>query len=42
MEELVQAGVTHVLNMQIEFDDRPLAEPHGCACCGIRRMTTFC
>jgi len=21
--------VTHVLNMQIEFDDEPLAEPHG-------------
>ena len=29
MEGLVQAGVTHVLNMQIEFDDRPLAEPFG-------------
>ena len=29
MEELAQAGVTHVLNMQIEFDDRPLAEPYG-------------
>ncbi len=29
MEELVQTGVTHVLNMQIEFDDRPLAEPFG-------------
>ncbi len=29
MEELEQAGVTHVLNMQVEFDDRPLAEPHG-------------
>ena len=29
MEELVQAGVTHVVNMQIEFDDRPLAQPHG-------------
>jgi len=29
MEDLVQAGVSHVLNMQIEFDDRPLAEPHG-------------
>ena len=29
MEELVQAGVTHVLNMQVEFDDRPLAEPVG-------------
>jgi protein-tyrosine phosphatase len=29
MEELAQAGVTHVVNMQIEFDDRPLAEPYG-------------
>ena len=29
MEELAQIGVTHVLNMQIEFDDRPLAEIHG-------------
>jgi protein-tyrosine phosphatase len=29
MEELAQAGITHVLNMQIEFDDRPLAEPLG-------------
>jgi protein-tyrosine phosphatase len=29
MEELVHTGVTHVLNMQIEFDDRPLAEPCG-------------
>ena len=29
MKEIVQAGVTHVLDMQIEFDDRPLAEPFG-------------
>jgi protein-tyrosine phosphatase len=29
MAELVQAGVTHVVNMQLEFDDRPLAEPLG-------------
>ena len=29
MGELAQAGVTHILNMQIEFDDRPLAEPYG-------------
>jgi len=29
MAELVESGVTHVLNMQLEFDDRPLAEPHG-------------
>jgi protein-tyrosine phosphatase len=29
MNELAQEGVTHVLNMQVEFDDRPLAEPLG-------------
>lgn len=29
MEELAHTGVTHVVDMQIEFDDRPLAEPHG-------------
>jgi protein-tyrosine phosphatase len=29
MEELAQAGVTHILNMQIEFDDQPLAAAHG-------------
>ena len=29
MEELAQSGITHVVNMQIEFDDRPLAEPYG-------------
>ncbi len=29
MEELAHTGVTHVIDMQIEFDDRPLAEPHG-------------
>ena len=28
MAQLVRAGVTHVINMQIEFDDRPLAEPY--------------
>ncbi|HET8890380.1 MAG TPA: dual specificity protein phosphatase [Candidatus Angelobacter sp.] len=27
MEELVRHGVTHIIDMQIEFDDRPLAEP---------------
>lgn len=26
MEDLVQCGVTHIIDMQIEFDDRPLAE----------------
>jgi protein-tyrosine phosphatase len=29
MIELVQAGITHVINMQIEFDDTALAAPHG-------------
>ena len=28
MEELVRDGVTHIINMQIEFEDRPLAEPY--------------
>ena len=29
MLELAQAGITHVVDMQIEFDDTPLAVPHG-------------
>ncbi len=29
MRELVGMGVTHILDMQIEFDDRPLAAPYG-------------
>jgi len=29
MEDLVNMGVTHIIDMQIEFDDRPLAEPYG-------------
>jgi protein-tyrosine phosphatase len=28
MGELVRMGVTHIINMQVEFDDRPLAEPY--------------
>jgi len=28
MEALVRYGVTHIIDMQIEFDDRPLAEPY--------------
>jgi hypothetical protein len=31
MEELARSGVTHVLDMQIEFDDTPLGEG-----CGVR------
>jgi hypothetical protein len=29
MEEVVRAGVTHIVDMQAEFDDTPLAEPEG-------------
>jgi protein-tyrosine phosphatase len=29
MIAVVKAGVTHVINMQIEFDDRPLCQPYG-------------
>lgn len=29
MAAVVRAGVTHIVDMQIEFDDRPLAEPFG-------------
>jgi protein-tyrosine phosphatase len=29
MAQIARAGVTHILDMQIEFDDTPLAEPHG-------------
>jgi protein-tyrosine phosphatase len=29
MIEVAEAGVTHVINMQIEFDDRHLGVPHG-------------
>src|SRR3954467_11595658 len=29
MMEVVRAGVTHVIDMQSEFDDTPLARPYG-------------
>ena len=29
MIAVVKAGVTHVINMQIEFDDRPHCKPYG-------------
>lgn len=29
MAELARMGITHIIDMQIEFDDTPLAEPHG-------------
>jgi len=31
MVEVARAGVTHILDMQIEFDDTSLAEPYGIA-----------
>jgi protein-tyrosine phosphatase len=29
MMDVARAGITHVIDMQIEFDDTPLALPHG-------------
>jgi protein-tyrosine phosphatase len=29
MEKVARAGITHIVDMQIEFDDTPLAERHG-------------
>jgi len=29
MAQVARSGVTHIVDMQIEFDDTPLAEPHG-------------
>lgn len=29
MADVARAGVTHIIDMQIEFDDTSLAEPHG-------------
>jgi protein-tyrosine phosphatase len=29
MMQLAREGITHILNMQVEFDDRMLAEPYG-------------
>ncbi len=33
MALVARAGVTHIIDMQIEFDDTPLAGPHGIAVC---------
>ena len=33
MVAVALAGITHIINMQIEFDDTALAEPHGIAVC---------
>jgi protein-tyrosine phosphatase len=29
MAEVARTGITHIIDMQIEFDDTPLAEPYG-------------
>jgi protein tyrosine phosphatase (PTP) superfamily phosphohydrolase (DUF442 family) len=33
MAAVSRAGITHIIDMQIEFDDTPLAAPHGIAVC---------
>jgi protein-tyrosine phosphatase len=33
MAELARLGITHIIDMQIEFDDTRLAEPFGLAVC---------
>jgi protein-tyrosine phosphatase len=33
MATVSRAGITHIIDMQIEFDDTPLAQPHGIAVC---------
>ncbi len=33
MGAVVRAGITHIIDMQIEFDDTPLAEPYGIQVC---------
>jgi hypothetical protein len=33
MAAVWRAGITHIIDMQIEFDDTPLAEEHGIAVC---------
>jgi protein-tyrosine phosphatase len=29
MADVARAGITHIIDMQVEFDDTQLAEPHG-------------
>jgi protein-tyrosine phosphatase len=33
MAAVARAGITHIIDMQIEFDDTPLADGHGVAVC---------
>ena len=39
MAAVARTGVTHIIDMQIEFDDTPLAYPLGVEVFGTRRMT---
>jgi hypothetical protein len=41
MEAVSCAGITHIIDMQIEFDDRPLAEPYGIEVCWIQMDDDF-
>ena len=29
MQQIVRAGITHIIDMQVEFDDTAIAEPYG-------------
>ena len=31
MDKVARLGITHIIDMQVEFDDTPLAQPHGIA-----------
>jgi protein-tyrosine phosphatase len=33
MAAVSRTGITHIIDMQIEFDDTPLARPHGISVC---------
>jgi protein-tyrosine phosphatase len=33
MAKVSREGITHIIDMQIEFDDTPVAEPHGIVVC---------
>lgn len=35
MSKVAQAGITHIIDMQIEFNDTPLAKPYGIEVCWL-------
>lgn len=41
MMEVVRQGITHIINMQIEFDERALAAPYGVEVCWIPTEDDF-